>query len=122
VIHTNHGCGAGQHVCSVSVQGDVSPCSFLGPAFHTGNIREKSFAEIWRTGERMRLLREASAADGFRGGCRARAQVFAGSALAADPWYEEFAGQADGVPHPGANVEATGRRSLPVVSSCRTGL
>ena len=33
-VQTTHACGAGNHVCSVSVQGDVSPCSFLGPAFH----------------------------------------------------------------------------------------
>src|SRR5262249_33235262 len=29
-VHTSATCGAGQHVCSISVQGDVSPCSFLG--------------------------------------------------------------------------------------------
>jgi radical SAM protein with 4Fe4S-binding SPASM domain len=115
VIHTNHGCGAGQHVCSISVQGDVNPCSFLGPAFNTGNVREQPFEVIWRTGERLRLLREAGEADGFRGGCRARAQTFAGSALAADPWFTEHQGRTDGaLPHPGANVVATARRALPL--------
>jgi MoaA/NifB/PqqE/SkfB family radical SAM enzyme len=38
-IHTSPTCGAGRHVCSISVQGDVNPCSFLGPAFNSGNIR-----------------------------------------------------------------------------------
>jgi radical SAM protein with 4Fe4S-binding SPASM domain len=114
VIHTNHGCGAGQHVCSVSVQGDVNPCSFLGPAFNSGNIREWPFEDIWRTGQALRRLRHPEEPDAFRGGCRARAQTFAGSALAADPWFEEFEGRA-GAPHPGANVEIAGRRSLPLL-------
>jgi MoaA/NifB/PqqE/SkfB family radical SAM enzyme len=112
-IHTSHTCGAGQHVCSVSVQGDVSPCSFLGPGFLTGNVRRTPFPVIWRTGQQMRRMR---AGDGdFRGGCRARAQTFAGSAFAADPWFDEYAQGATGL-HPGANVEV--RRpvvSLPVL-------
>jgi MoaA/NifB/PqqE/SkfB family radical SAM enzyme len=112
VIHTSHGCGAGRHVCSVSVQGDVSPCSFLGPAFQTGNIRERPFEAIWRHGERMRLLRQPSPEGGFRGGCRARAQTFAGSADAADPWLTEH--EAGGLPHPGANVEVAARRPWPL--------
>ena len=37
----NHGCGAGNTVCSVSVSGDVSPCSFLGPDSYTANIRQQ---------------------------------------------------------------------------------
>ena len=45
-IHTSHTCGAGQHVCSVSVQGDVNPCSFLGPAFNSGNIRQAPFRHL----------------------------------------------------------------------------
>ena len=110
-VHTSHTCGAGNHVCSVSVQGDVNPCSFLGPAFNTGNVRETPFAVIWRTGQQMRRLRRG---DGeFQGGCRARAQTFAGSADAADPWFEEH--QHAAAPHPGANVELA-RRSLPLVS------
>jgi radical SAM protein with 4Fe4S-binding SPASM domain len=113
-IHTSHTCGAGQHVCSVSVQGDVSPCSFLGPGFLTGNVRRTPFPVIWRTGQQMRRMR-AGDGDGFRGGCRARAQTFAGSAFAADPWFDEYAGAGAGL-HPGANLEV--RRplvSLPVL-------
>src|SRR5262249_40424973 len=48
VIHTSPTCGAGQPLCAVSVQGDVNPCGFLGPAFNTGNIREQPFEVIWR--------------------------------------------------------------------------
>jgi MoaA/NifB/PqqE/SkfB family radical SAM enzyme len=121
-VHTSHTCGAGQHVCSISVQGDVNPCSFLGPVFNTGNIRETSFEVIWRTGQRMRQLRAPPGEGGFAGGCRARAQTFAGSADAADPWLEEYRQQqaraGDVPPHPGANVEVTvGRRPLPLLPS-----
>ena len=42
---TPRGCGAGRHVCSVSVQ-DVNPCSFLGPTFNAGNIRETPFGPL----------------------------------------------------------------------------
>jgi radical SAM protein with 4Fe4S-binding SPASM domain len=115
-VHTTHTCGAGQHVCSISVQGDVSPCSFLGPAFHTGNVRHTPFPEIWRTGHAMRRLRQPSA---FQGGCRARSLAFAGSAEAPDPWMDEFLLAPPSAPggqwHPGANVEARGwRMSLPL--------
>jgi radical SAM protein with 4Fe4S-binding SPASM domain len=115
-IHTSHTCGAGQHVCSVSVQGDVNPCSFLGPAFNTGNVREAPFAVIWRTGQQMRRLRRQEG--GFAGGCRARSLTFAGSVDAPDPWMEQYAGRLAGTAlHPGANVELA-RRALPLLPSC----
>jgi MoaA/NifB/PqqE/SkfB family radical SAM enzyme len=120
-VHTTHACGAGNHVCSVSVQGDVSPCSFLGPAFQGGNIRETPFEVLWRTSPVFAHLRRPLTNGGFRGGCRARAQTFAGSADAPDPWFEEFLEQDPGAAatalHPGANVEATTRRPLPLLSS-----
>jgi radical SAM protein with 4Fe4S-binding SPASM domain len=106
-IHTSHTCGAGQHVCSVSVQGEVNPCSFLGPGFNSGNVRDTPFAVLWRTGQQFRRMRQPSA-EGFQGGCRARAQAFAGSADAPDPWFEEYLRTRD-MPHPGANVEAEAR-------------
>jgi MoaA/NifB/PqqE/SkfB family radical SAM enzyme len=117
-IHTSPTCGAGQHVCSISVQGEVNPCSFLGSAFNSGNIRAVPFPVIWRTGHQMRRLRQDSAPGGFRGGCRARAQTFAGSAEAPDPWFEEYQQRKSNGPtvHPGANVEVV-RRSLPVLPS-----
>jgi radical SAM protein with 4Fe4S-binding SPASM domain len=109
-VHTAPTCGAGQHVCSISVQGDVSPCSFLGPGFVTGNVRERPFREIWNEGEAMRLMRQK---DDFTGGCRARSQALAGSAHAADPWMVEYIG---GAPlHPGANVEISRAVPLPLV-------
>ncbi|HYT91119.1 MAG TPA: radical SAM protein [Gemmataceae bacterium] len=106
-IHTSHTCGAGNHVCSISVQGDVNPCSFLGAAFNGGNIRQTPFPVLWRTSQQFRRMREAPKAGGFRGGCRARAQTFAGSVDAPDPWFEEHLGSSHAATfHPGANVEA----------------
>jgi radical SAM protein with 4Fe4S-binding SPASM domain len=117
-IHTNHGCGAGNHVCSISVQGDVNPCSFLGPGFNSGSVRRTPFAENWRTGHAFRRLRNAAEDDQFRGGCRARAQTLAGSALAADPWFDDYqrrlGADADAL-HPGGNVEVDRLVPLPVV-------
>jgi radical SAM protein with 4Fe4S-binding SPASM domain len=125
-IHTSHTCGVGQHVCSVSVQGDVNPCSFLGPAFNAGNIRQTPFAVLWRTSQQLQQMRQPSAG-GFEGGCRARAQALAGSADAPDPWFAEYQ-RAGAMAHPGANVEAEARpvagfpRSLPVLPALPEGL
>jgi MoaA/NifB/PqqE/SkfB family radical SAM enzyme len=124
-VQTGTTCGAGRHLCAVSVQGDVNPCGFLGPAFVTGNIREQPFGEIWRTGQAMRQMRRPpSGPDGFRGGCRARALVFAGSVDAPDPWMTEHEHGAG--PHPCANFElATGTPqpggSVPTPSGNRSG-
>jgi MoaA/NifB/PqqE/SkfB family radical SAM enzyme len=117
-VHTSHTCGAGQHVCSVSVQGEVNPCSFLGAAFNTGNIRQTPFPVIWREGHHLRRLRGPSAG-GFAGGCRARAQALAGSADAPDPWLAEHLRPGGGSPHPGANVEVGPRPTfaLPLLPS-----
>lgn len=123
-IHTSHTCGAGNHVCSISVQGDVNPCSFLGPAFNGGNIREAPFEAIWRSSQQFQRMRHSPQEDGtFQGGCRARAQTFAGSVDAPDPWFEEYHHSSpqigDSVPHPGSNVEvlaeaATWTRPMPL--------
>ena len=83
-------CGAARRSL-VSVQGDVNPCSFLGSAFDAGNIRERSFEEIWRAGHAFRRLRSTESGDRFSGGCRARAQFYAGSAFAEDPWQAQHA-------------------------------
>jgi MoaA/NifB/PqqE/SkfB family radical SAM enzyme len=116
-IHTSPTCGAGQHVCSISVQGEVNPCSFLGPAFNSGNIRHTPFPILWRTGGQFQRLRRPTPG-GFEGGCRARAQTFAGSVDAADPWLTESRRSADGQLHPAANVELVRPiLSLPLVSS-----
>lgn len=102
VVHDNSGCGAGNTVCSISVGGDVNPCSFLGAAHVGGNLRRAPFDQIWHESERFRAIRglpgdgaapalRAPAAPGagtttFGGGCRARSLVMAGDINAPDPW------------------------------------
>lgn len=93
-VSGNSGCGAANHVASISVQGEVNPCSFLGPAWDSGSIRNRSFAEIWHDSQTFRSMRAMSGAgcdsDGFSGGCRVRAQVYNGNVDAADPWQTQF--------------------------------
>jgi radical SAM protein with 4Fe4S-binding SPASM domain len=95
VVHQNYGCGAANLVCSVSVSGDVNPCSFLGPEFAAANVREQSLADIWHRSPGFRAMRalpggEPASAHGntatFAGGCRARSLVLNGSVNAPDPW------------------------------------
>jgi [mycofactocin precursor peptide]-tyrosine decarboxylase / 3-amino-5-[(4-hydroxyphenyl)methyl]-4,4-dimethylpyrrolidin-2-one synthase len=57
VVHQNYGCGAGNLVCSISVSGDVNPCSFLGPGFVAANIRDSSLAQIWQHSAGFRAIR-----------------------------------------------------------------
>lgn len=90
-IYDNSGCGAGNTVCSISVGGNVNPCSFLGSGFDAGNIRDTSFEEIWHRSQGFTAIRNlpGGSEDTFSGGCRARALVFNGSANAPDPWIAE---------------------------------
>lgn len=107
-------CGAGRNICSVSVQGDVNPCSFMGPSFQSGNIRKVPFAEIWNRSQQFRLMREPVGQGGFDGGCRARSLQMSGSVEAADPWMREH--QANGFClHPSDNLEYAGRLALPMI-------
>lgn len=125
-IYPNLGCGAGNTVCSVSLSGDVNPCSFLGPEYAAANLRERSLPEIWHDSQGFRAIRslpDAAATSGatFGGGCRARALVVNGSINAPDPWIEASAAQtsdrASGVGpatpwHPLAVVEVARRRPV----------
>jgi len=92
-VYWNHSCGAGNLVCSISSSGDVSPCSFLGPTFQVGNIRDRSLSDLWRDLSfepfQKRQTKPATAPNGFTRGCRARAFWLNGSANAADPWIVE---------------------------------
>lgn len=87
------GCLAGTGFCFVSHRGQVQGCGYLDiPA---GNVREKSFAEIWWNSPLFQELRDLSRLEGkcgvceFKqvcGGCRARAYESVGSHLAAEPY------------------------------------
>lgn len=87
-VFRNSGCGAGNLVASVSLQGRVNPCSFLGTDHDAGSIRTRSFAEIWHDSQVFRGIRALSGE--FRGGCRARSATLAGDIDAADPWHSEW--------------------------------
>ena len=74
------GCIAGQYYCRIYPNGDVTPCPYL--PIKLGNIREKSFKEIWFNSKVFKDLRNPNSLKGkcgacdYRslcGGCRARA-------------------------------------------------
>ena len=106
-------CGAGKLTASISVQGVVNPCSFLGADFDLDSIRQRKFSEIWCASEGLAKLRECSGSacsekeelrdDQFTGGCRARSLVLIGDADAADPWHQQH--MAGDGRHPLATVE-----------------
>jgi MoaA/NifB/PqqE/SkfB family radical SAM enzyme len=105
VIQQNHGCGAGNLVCSVSVSGDVNPCSFLGPGFVAANVRDTSLAEIWHRSAGFQEIRalpstEPGGGAAFAGGCRARALQLNGSINAPDPWILDHHGASAGARNP----------------------
>ena len=87
------GCLAGQNVCFISHTGEVFPCGYL--PLSSGNIREKSLAEIWNTSPIFEALRDVSQLKGKCGvceyrfvcqGCRARAYGCTGDFLAEEPY------------------------------------
>ena len=105
------GCIAGLYYCRIYPNGDITPCPYL--PIKLGNIREKSFKEIWFNSEVFKSLRDFNALKGkcgickYRalcGGCRARAyglssdfldfcgdlhepaELKGGDYLAEDPW------------------------------------
>lgn len=116
--HAPPGCGAANLVASVSATGDVSPCSFLGPAFEAGNVRERSFRAIWDEGHAFRELRGGCSSDRFVGGCRARSLAAHGDVHAEDPWHTEWAARRGGsrAPAPLGTVSVA-RRRLPLASA-----
>ena len=74
------GCIAGLYYCRIYPNGDVTPCPYL--PVKLGNVREKSFKEIWFGSPIFKALRDPNSLKGkcgaceFRtlcGGCRARA-------------------------------------------------
>ncbi|MEJ2165804.1 MAG: heme b synthase [Desulfobacterales bacterium] len=86
------GCLGGIGFCFVSHRGDVQPCGFL--AANCGNVRQKSFADIWNHAEVFKNLRNYDKLKGkcnpceFKrvcGGCRARAYEATGDYLAEEP-------------------------------------
>ena len=52
-----YGCAAGRRICTVWPDGRVTPCSFLAD-LSAGNVRQSSFAELWKRGEKWNSLRD----------------------------------------------------------------
>jgi radical SAM protein with 4Fe4S-binding SPASM domain len=85
------GCLAGSGFIFVSRRGEVYPCGYL--PLLAGNIREKSFMEIWENSSVLKSLRARDLKGkcgecGYRttcGGCRARAFAQTGDYLESDP-------------------------------------
>jgi heme b synthase len=87
------GCIAGQLICLINVDGDVLPCSYF--PMSAGNIKEKSFKEIWENSELFKELRDFKRYKGrcgacefinVCGGCRARAYALHGDYLEEEPF------------------------------------
>jgi len=87
------GCLAGISFCFISHIGQVQPCGYL--ELDCGNVRKKSFREIWETSEVFENLRTTDGYQGkcgrceFRkvcGGCRARAYETLGNYMAEEPY------------------------------------
>jgi radical SAM protein with 4Fe4S-binding SPASM domain len=104
------GCMAGLYYCRIYPSGEVTPCPYL--PLNLGNIRERSFKDIWFNSEVFKALRDFDQLKGkcgmcehreVCGGCRARAYgvttdqmdfcgalheptVSQGDYLASDPW------------------------------------
>jgi putative heme d1 biosynthesis radical SAM protein NirJ2 len=86
------GCLAGTAYCIISPVGNVQPCAYLD--IKAGNVREKSFEEIWRDNPVFNRLRTLAYEGGcgvcqykkICGGCRARALYYHGDYMAEEPW------------------------------------
>jgi radical SAM protein with 4Fe4S-binding SPASM domain len=103
VLNYETRCPCGVQYCRITPDGKLTPCPYLPEV--AGDLRVRSFAEVWREAALFRRLRAESpggkcGACEYRrlcGGCRARAFATTGDPLGADPscTYE---------PQPGAAV------------------
>lgn len=87
------GCGAGRDYVAIEPNGTITPCVYL-PHRVQGNIRERSFIDIFRNNEFWELLCdrdrrthhcEVCEFKHYCGGCRARADAYFGDLNAGDP-------------------------------------
>lgn len=86
------GCMAGSEYCRITPEGNVTPCPYMTVV--AGNVREKSFTEIWESSPVLLQLRDARNLKGrcgvcefneLCGGCRCRAYAAFGDYLHEDP-------------------------------------
>ncbi|MDO8142615.1 MAG: radical SAM protein [Candidatus Brocadiales bacterium] len=93
------GCPAGTHYCRITPEGNVTPCPYMPDI--SGNVREKSFVEIWKNTADFQTLRHDSL-NGRCGvcefmdickGCRARALATTGNQMDEDEWCNYIPGK-----------------------------
>jgi radical SAM protein with 4Fe4S-binding SPASM domain len=87
------GCLGGSSFCFISHTGQVQPCGYL--ELDCGQIKEKSFRDIWNSSPIFKDLRDLNKYKGkcghcefikVCGGCRARAYEITGDYLAPEPF------------------------------------
>jgi heme b synthase len=93
-FHTmTRGCMGGSSFCFISHTGQVQPCGYLD--LDCGQIKENSFADIWKNSGIFKNLRDLQQLKGkcghcefirVCGGCRARAHEITGNYLAEEPF------------------------------------
>lgn len=93
------GCPAGTHYCRITPEGNVTPCPYIPDI--SGNVREKSFVDIWNNNAGFQTLRHADL-NGRCGicefkeickGCRARALTATDNQMDEDPWCNYIPGK-----------------------------
>ncbi|MHC1566296.1 MAG: radical SAM protein [Candidatus Syntropharchaeia archaeon] len=96
LLKISGGCSIGNKVANIDHLGNVSPCHFT-PLIKIGNIREKSFREIWienpcdiliKLREKRKYLRGKCGRCEYNdvcGGCRQKAMYFRGDFFEEDP-------------------------------------
>jgi radical SAM protein with 4Fe4S-binding SPASM domain len=96
LLKSSGGCTAGVKVANINHRGDVHPCHFM-PEVVVGNVRERSFRDIWIDGPTPELLELrdirshllGACADceylDVCGGCRQKARYYCGDVLGEDP-------------------------------------
>jgi AdoMet-dependent heme synthase len=102
VKYYSGGCPAGTNYCRITPEGNVTPCPYMDTS--CGNLREKSFAEIWNNSTILKELRESELKgrcgecefESMCKGCRARAYVTTGDQMAEDSWCEYEPGKYGG--------------------------
>ncbi len=96
LLQVSGGCSIGNKVANVDYLGNVNPCHFT-PQMSVGNVKERSFDEIWNgnPGEQLLEIRERrKTLDGtcgrceymdVCGGCRQKAYFYEGDFYGGDP-------------------------------------
>jgi radical SAM protein with 4Fe4S-binding SPASM domain len=102
VKYYSGGCPAGTNYCRITPDGNVTACPYMDAS--CGNLREKSFGEIWRDSSILQELRESSLKgrcgecefESMCKGCRARAFATTGDQMEEDSWCEYEPGKYGG--------------------------